>query len=101
MFVLQTSPHTPPLESKSGCSTCNVLSFQRRHRACDTAGREGVSEGGLPRGLPDPQEVQFGEQGEVDDGEGDVPAEEGDALSSQPLRPRSGVGRSPVTIAPR
>lgn len=60
-----------------------------RHRACCTACHKRVCEGGLASELADPELVQVRKQREVDDGEGNVPAEErddtlGDPLSSLP-----------------
>lgn len=61
----------------------------RSHRTCCAACHKGVCEGGLASELADPELVQVCKQREVDDGEGNVPAEErddtlGDPLSSLP-----------------
>lgn len=55
------------------------------HRACCAACHKGVREGGLARELADPKLVQVCEQGEIDDGEGNVSVVKKDHTVGAPL----------------
>lgn len=67
----------------------------RGHRTRCTACHEGVREGGLAGELADPKLVQVRKQGEIDDGEGNVSAEEKDGtLGALTAASPAAAGRS-------